>query len=438
MSATDTARGVDPRAWLGADALGWALAIGAAASLVSARLAPFALLIALLAAVIAAGRSARMQALVPSLDTSALALSAFLAWAWLSVLWAEKGGKAVSKLLLVTIIVAGTVAVVRFVHSLPTSSARRAATGLAFGFGVGMAFLLTELLTGQAIQIAVYNVLDLPRDWMQPERHFRWVDDTLVSIVPVHINRNLAVAALLAFPVALAVRWIVPAASAAAVAVAAILAALLAASLSRHESSQVALVAASIVLVIALWSAPVARRLLQAGWVFACLAVVPLVLLTYRMDVHKIPGFHHSLAHRIIIWNTTAEEAMKSPVLGIGAYMTYVLMPERNKDAETEEGMRFKKTFSRHAHNVYLQTWFELGAVGAALLAVAGLAILGALRRVGPAAEPYALATFAAAATMMSSSYGMWQSWYLALFGFAAVALAVAARASGVQDGAAE
>ena len=135
------------------------------------------------------------------------------------------------------------------------------------------------------------------------------------------------------------------------------------------------------------------------------------------------------MQHRIVIWDYTAEETLKAPVLGIGAYMTYVLGPARNKTAVRAPGEHYKKTLSRHAHNVYLQTWFELGAIGAVLLMAAGLAVLGAIRQLPVVSgQPIALATFAAGATMMASSYGMWQTWYLSLFGFAAVALAVAVR----------
>ena len=172
-----------------------------------------------------------------------------------------------------------------------------------------------------------------------------------------------------------------------------------------------------------------ASRLLTTGWVLACVAVIPLALLAGRGHLDKVPWLHHSLQHRFIIWNYTAEETLKAPILGIGAYMTYVLGAERNKTAVKVPGEPYKKTLSRHAHNVYLQTWYELGAAGAALLMAVGIAVLGAIRRLTDRVQPFALATFATGATMISSSYGMWQTWYLALFALAAVALAVAVRA---------
>jgi hypothetical protein len=42
--------------------------------------------------------------------------------------------------------------------------------------------------------------------------------------------------------------------------------------------------------------------------------------------------------------------------------------------------------------------------------------------------QPYAFATFASAAAMAATSYGMWQLWFMALFGLCAVLFSVGAR----------
>ncbi|MGQ0673503.1 MAG: O-antigen ligase family protein, partial [Hyphomicrobium sp.] len=248
-------------------------------------------------------------------------------------------------------------------------------------------------------------------------------------IEPAHINRNLAVAALLGFAGARAATATTSGAWSRIAGPGILGLTMLCAALSRHESSMVALIIGLVVFWFAYLTAKWASRGVLAAWVFACIAVLPLSLAAHRAELHKVPWLHHSLQHRIVIWNTTAEETLKAPLLGIGAYMTYVLMPERNKTAARDEGVEYKRTFSRHAHNVYLQTWFELGAVGALLLMTAGAALLSGIGGLPVAVRPFALATFATAATMMSSSYGMWQTWYLALFALAAVALAVGVRA---------
>ena len=107
--------------------------------------------------------------------------------------------------------------------------------------------------------------------------------------------------------------------------------------------------------------------------------------------------------------------------MGIGANMTYVLGPEI-EDATPNFGSEpLQKTLSIHSHSIFMQTWLELGMVGAALLTLAGLSILGALRSLAPVLQPYAYATFASAAAMAASSYGMWQAWFMAAFALCAL-----------------
>ena len=52
--------------------------------------------------------------------------------------------------------------------------------------------------------------------------------------------------------------------------------------------------------------------------------------------LHNAPWLQTSAQHRIIIWNYTAEHVMKSPLLGIGAYMTYLTGLKRSADAVPE------------------------------------------------------------------------------------------------------
>ena len=83
---------------------------------------------------------------------------------------------------------------------------------------------------------------------------------------------------------------------------------------------------------------------------------------------------------------------------------------------------------SIHSHSVYLQTWFELGLIGALLLSAFGLSIIGAIRRLAPRLQQYGLATFATAAAMASVSYGMWQAWFMASFGLCAALFVLGAQ----------
>ena len=68
--------------------------------------------------------------------------------------------------------------------------------------------------------------------------------------------------------------------------------------------------------------------------------------------------------------------------------------------------------------------------IGAALLTLIGLAILERIRRFGRRIAPYAQATFASSAIMAASSYGMWQVWFVAMYGLTVALFAIAIRAN--------
>ena len=107
-----------------------------------------------------------------------------------------------------------------------------------------------------------------------------------------------------------------------------------------------------------------------------------------------------------------------------------MLGPQLEQTLETPPDERFRRTLSTHSHSVYLQTWFELGLVGATLLTLLGLAILQAIRALAVPLQRYAYATFASAAIMAASSYGMWQIWFIAMFGLCAVVFALGSELS--------
>jgi O-antigen ligase len=162
-------------------------------------------------------------------------------------------------------------------------------------------------------------------------------------------------------------------------------------------------------------------RLAVLFWVLTCVAVLPATLMAYRLDLHHASWLPASARHRVIIWNFTAEKLFDSPWFGIGANMTYVLGPELDRQTPKSSDGALGRTLSIHSHNIYLQTWFELGLFGAALLTLVGLSILSAIRGLIPLVQPYAYATFASAAAMAAASYGMWQMWFMASFGLTAV-----------------
>jgi O-antigen ligase len=300
--------------------------------------------------------------------------------------------------------------------------------GVCIGLFVGLIYLLIELLTDQSIKIGLYRAIGLGPADLSPPSYFKWDGGQLATISKEDLTRNIAPAALFLWPALLTVRglWGTPWRRAGAIFLVLLTATVVA--MAPHESSKLALVVSLGVFGLAHASLRWAGRLTKVAWVFACLAVVPAAMLAHRLDLHHSWWLQGSASHRIIIWNFTAEKVLETPYFGIGAGMTYAVGPKLERETTVLPGETLKRTLSVHSHNIYLQTWFELGLVGATLLTLVGLSILSAMRSLAPLVQPYAYATFASAATMAAASYGMWQYWFMALFGLCAVLFWVGAR----------
>ena len=79
-----------------------------------------------------------------------------------------------------------------------------------------------------------------------------------------------------------------------------------------------------------------------------------------------------------------------------------------------------------HAHNAFLQTWYELGAVGVILFMVTCSAVILSLGRLPRDTQRFALAQVAAFFAIVAFAWGMWQGWLMALTGLAALYIALA------------
>jgi O-antigen ligase len=127
---------------------------------------------------------------------------------------------------------------------------------------------------------------------------------------------------------------------------------------------------------------------------------------------------------RLDIWSYVGARIWEAPLLGHG------LDASRAVEGLGQVGdLRFPQV-PLHPHSAPLQIWFELGAVGAGLmallLAVGGFMAARALAR-QPAAAAAGCAGVVALAALWSVSYGAWQEWIVALIGVV-LALANAAR----------
>ncbi|MFO1189063.1 MAG: O-antigen ligase family protein [Alphaproteobacteria bacterium] len=166
-------------------------------------------------------------------------------------------------------------------------------------------------------------------------------------------------------------------------------------------------------------------RWLVLGIQLVALLAMPLVLpISVNERICDLLGSRSSALHRIAIWNFAYEQWRARPVLGWGLessrdlgakrqvqYMAGCAVPGGNTDPPPMD-----EALPLHPHSFIVQVWLELGALGA--LAMAWLIIHLSLRawRAAPdrwghaAITGFSVATF----TIASSSYGLWQSWWVA------------------------
>lgn len=359
---------------------------------------------------------------------SFFALGAFAA---LSALWAERPDLPLATGGFVFVIVMATVLIARTIANASKAVALHMAEGVCIGLALGLAYLIFEYASGNAIKIAIVNAIGLGPGDIKPASYYVWKDGDLVRVKKNAMTRNTAIVSMMLWPALLvmtsAFQWRLRHVVAALLASLAVVAVMV----SPHETSKVAVIVSAAVFALALVSVKWARMALMAGWVAACLLVVPAVLAIESMKLHETSEwFDKHAKSRVGIWSLTAEKALEQPVIGVGARMTYVLGPEFMENADEEELVKdgVKRRMSRHAHNAYLQTWYELGAVGALLLSAIGIALVWAIARLPAAAQPFACATFATCMVMAGMSYGMWQGWFMALFATTAIGLTVGLR----------
>ncbi len=385
-------------------------------------------LIALAAFVVALGqRELRPATLkIGWVEVSILVFCTFTA---LSALWAAEPIPPLGSGLTLLAVSAATIWIIHTIPHFPRRALLHMTEGIWLALLIGLIYFLFEELSGHVIKIAVVNALGLQPGEIKPAEYYVWKNEELVRIKSNVMTRNTALIPLVLWPAMLAAMAIlrrpynlVLAASLFALSVFAIV-------ISPHETSKVAIVVGVALFALAVVSGRWARHTLSALWVGACLLILPFVFMVDDLRLHETSKwFDRHAKSRVGIWSLTAEKTLDAPILGVGARMTYKLGPEFMETADEAQLIKngVKRRMSRHAHNAYLQTWYELGAVGALLLALVGLSIIKRMAHLPARLQPVACATFASCAVAAGLSYGMWQTWFMMLFAVAAIALFVA------------
>ena len=293
-----------------------------------------------------------------------------------------------------------------------------------FAFALMAVVVLIEVVSQMALRRVINNWLPFTRSW---DTNVLTIENgKVVELVSFLVNRNVAALSFLFWPAAYASRLMVTSSTQRAARWAMLAVAVFAVGWSIHESSQAALAAGAVTFVIARFSRSWAWRTLLAGWLTATLLVVPVALGFSQWSGIQQSSVAWSAKLRVVIWETTAKKVLERPWFGVGVGSTRVLDATDRPPLTKDDNPNLPPQVGVHAHNVYLQTWYELGFAGVLLLMLTGLTLLAWLRRVDDQAFPYAAAAFALAATLAAFSYSLTSPWFLASFGLSAIFMRLA------------
>ena len=316
----------------------------------------------------------------------------------------------------------------RAVSSFEEGQLRSAAGAFLAGLSAGLVFILIELVTDRALTRFLYNALPFTRPG---PKNLVVSKGKVIRISAFELNQNVAVLLLLLWPALLCLRKLSLTRASAMLFVGAAAAILL----SQHETSKIALSVSALTFLAVLAWPTFARRGVGVAWCLAFALAVPLATLAYQASLYQTEWLPYSARARIVLWGYTADKIPDSPLLGIGLGSTRKLDAELKHDPDAqviadavEPGKNFTWGRGPHAHNGFLQAWYELGAIGAGLLLAAGLAVLWYIASLTPLAQPYILAQFVAFLVIAAFGWGIWQSWLMALAGLLPVYAAMAAR----------
>lgn len=377
----------------------WPLAVALAAApfvvvLQNRTLAPLALL-GFAGVILVALREGWRPSRPPALIWPGLAL---LGWAGLSAMWAPDAGRALETVLRLAAPLALAMLAADALRATPIWP-RAAALGLA----LGIAAALFDDLSGNALRAAVRGLSEPP------------------ATLAFGLKNAASVIALL-LPIAVFARGLPRLMRLALGVFGAVVALLL-----PGESAKLAVLAGLGFGVLAGFAPGAARRMLGAG------AALMILVLPWALDAalpRDASGLPNSAAHRLLIWDFAAGRIAEKPLLGWGMDSSRAIPGGAERaDATTRAAFNLTAPFFAHAqllplhpHNLALQIWLELGAMGAAIMALF-LAMLGLACR-----TPAACGAFAAGLVIAMLSYGAWQYWWVSGLLLAGVTLAAGRR----------
>jgi hypothetical protein len=349
----------------------------------------------------------------PRVGLLPLVLGLFAAYLWANALWSENFGYAIGSAAAITaFMMLWSVGVEALTNGHPRLL-RALGIGLCAGMALGGCYLLIDELGSRviwsAVRVAAIRLANpgLPSD-ISPCREPWRCDAFVLNLGATAFTSGL-------FPALLAASAFVAPARRLWLVLAGILLGCLVVFSTVHGSSKIAVTLGGAVFFLSRIFPRTATTLLAAAWVAATMLIVPITQAAYALGLHEASYLPNSARGRIIIWKHTGDRVAEAPVGGIGIgstrvrrWMTSAANMERVPRTE------FLLDTSIHAHNFFLQAWYELGAIGAGFLLVIGLLALKAITHHPEATQPYLFATFVAVGTLCNSTFSLFALWLIA------------------------
>lgn len=322
---------------------------------------------------------------------------ALLAWMSLSALWAPEAGRALDGAArLAFSLLLAVLAAEALTHEAPSP---RIAQAAAIGLAIGLAAAAFDHLSGNALRGGVRG---LPAWNVTLSFGLKNAAAVLALLLPLGVFAR-------ALPL-----W--PRVALGLVGGGVILA-------LPGDSAKIAVLAGLAFGLAGEWRLRPTRWLLAIGSVVLILGLPWALQAILPLEAWRLP---ESAAHRLLIWDFVTQRIQKAPLLGWGMDSSRAIPGGTgHPDAAmlAAYGLGAKRDWFAgvqllplHPHNLPLQVWLELGAVGAVLMA-ALLAMLALAARGGAACGAYA-----AGLVIALLSYGAWQYWWVAALLLAAVA----------------
>lgn len=344
--------------------------------------------------------------------TPALVACLMLAiYVFLNATWSADPTTGLRKAAVYASLVLMSFAAVRSVAMLDKQTHCRSGLFFAAGVFVGALFILVELLTHGLTSSFAMNWI--PILYPYSSEHLQITQGQVVGMNPDQLNHNVGIVIFSLWPGLLVLNSLKGLIRTIAIAVFFVTIGAVV-MISDHAASQVALLGSTII-VMAMWHWPrYVVRALAVLWCLSFVFVIPASFVAYQNGLHLATWLPITARQRIIIWQYTAEQVFSHPWLGVGVESTPALnQQQRSAGIEQPEGFVYPRSLGSHAHNIYLQTWFELGAVGAFLLAVAGVAVIALITLFPASVQPFAAGSLAAFAIVGAFSWNMWQVWFM-------------------------